>query len=114
MSSLTYLSDLAKALGPDSPFWTPAAPSFPNAVCLQEYPDIWFPRWATPDDPHGSSNAFIDAADRAAVDACFDCPHMIDCADYAVANRIEYGIWGGLTEDDRQAIWAQEDQEAVA
>ena len=108
--SVTYLSDLARALGKDSPFWTPAAPSFPQAICTEEYPDIWFPQWATPDDEHGVSTAFVKSAEAAAVSMCFDCPHMIECGDYAVKNRIEFGVFGGLTEADRAAIWAKEDE----
>ena len=26
------------------------------------------------------------------------------CADYALKNEIEHGVWGGLTERDRKAI----------
>jgi WhiB family redox-sensing transcriptional regulator len=33
----------------------------------------------------------------------------IECADYAVRAREPYGVWGGLTEEDREAIYARID-----
>lgn len=36
-----------------------------------------------------------------AVNMCYDCPVMFECAQYAVDTNQEYGVWGGLTERDR-------------
>ena len=33
----------------------------------------------------------------------------IECADYAVRAREPYGVWGGLTEEEREAIYARID-----
>ena len=35
---------------------------------------------------------------------CAACPVRQPCLDYAITNRIAYGIWGGLTERDRRAL----------
>lgn len=35
---------------------------------------------------------------------CMKCPVLDDCAEYALDNRIEFGVWGGLTEEDRRKI----------
>ncbi len=35
---------------------------------------------------------------------CARCPVREPCLDYAVSNRIAYGIWGGLAERDRRAL----------
>jgi WhiB family redox-sensing transcriptional regulator len=32
-----------------------------------------------------------------------------ECADYAVRAREPYGVWGGLTEEDREAIYRRLD-----
>jgi WhiB family redox-sensing transcriptional regulator len=32
---------------------------------------------------------------------CYRCPVRADCLDYAVENRIEHGLWGGLTAKQR-------------
>ena len=42
--------------------------------------------------------------EKAAVEVCVSCPLMQMCADYALKNEIEHGVWGGLTERDRKAI----------
>ena len=34
---------------------------------------------------------------------CAACPVRQPCLDYAITNRITYGIWGGLTERERRA-----------
>ena len=35
---------------------------------------------------------------------CARCPVREPCLDYAISNRIAYGIWGGLTERERRAL----------
>ena len=35
---------------------------------------------------------------------CSACPVRQPCLDYAITNRITYGIWGGLTERERRAL----------
>ena len=35
---------------------------------------------------------------------CAACPVRQPCLDYAISNRIIYGIWGGLTERERRAL----------
>lgn len=42
---------------------------------------------------------------------CMHCPVRDFCADYALANRETYGIWGGLTETEREQIWASADRD---
>jgi len=34
------------------------------------------------------------------------CPVRVACAEHAVRVREPYGIWGGLSEEDREAIYA--------
>ena len=35
---------------------------------------------------------------------CAACPVRQACLDYAISNRISYGIWGGLTGRERRAL----------
>ena len=35
---------------------------------------------------------------------CAACPVRQPCLDYAITNRIVYGVWGGLTERERRAL----------
>jgi len=60
-------------------------------------------RWPDPD-------AFFP--DRGVEDAailllCSGCPVAIQCRTQALRERQRYGVWGGLTERDRERIWEQ-------
>lgn len=35
---------------------------------------------------------------------CAGCPVLTECLSHALDNRIEFGIWGGLTERERRAV----------
>lgn len=43
--------------------------------------------------------------DRQAKAVCSSCQVRLECADYAIRAREPYGVWGGLTEDDRERIY---------
>jgi WhiB family redox-sensing transcriptional regulator len=44
------------------------------------------------------------AAQREAAKLCRDCPVLMECLADALDNRIEFGVWGGLTERQRRAL----------
>lgn len=33
-----------------------------------------------------------------------ECDVIVDCLEYALANRIEHGVWGGTSERERRRI----------
>jgi WhiB family redox-sensing transcriptional regulator len=35
---------------------------------------------------------------------CAECPVKATCLEYALANRVEYGVWGGTSERERRRI----------
>lgn len=39
-----------------------------------------------------------------AIKICNECPLKAQCAEYAITQGEEYGIWGGLTADDRKRL----------
>jgi WhiB family transcriptional regulator, redox-sensing transcriptional regulator len=47
----------------------------------------------------GDRRAYLNA-----VAVCEMCPVRRQCLDYAVANRIKFGVWGGLNEDRRRKL----------
>jgi len=53
--------------------------------------------------PVGNSNAAVAQAEEAAA-VCRHCPVMEQCLQYALENRIDEGVWGGLTEAERRRI----------
>lgn len=67
-----------------------------QAICRQPGvdPDDWF---RGSDTPRG----------RQAALACLSCPLKADCAAYALRKGMPYGIWGGMTPEDRQRYWAK-------
>jgi WhiB family redox-sensing transcriptional regulator len=44
------------------------------------------------------------AAQRKAAVICRHCPVVTECAVDALDNRIEFGVWGGLTERQRRVL----------
>ncbi|WP_293050742.1 WhiB family transcriptional regulator [Mycobacterium sp.] len=47
------------------------------------------------------------AAQRKAAVICRHCPVMLECGADALDNRVEFGVWGGLTERQRRALLKQ-------
>lgn len=47
--------------------------------------------------------------DRMAKTVCATCSVRLECADYAIRAREPYGVWGGLTEEDREHIYLRLD-----
>lgn len=44
------------------------------------------------------------AAQRQARTICFSCPVRTECLADALDNRIQFGVWGGMTERERRAL----------
>lgn len=84
----------------------PECPNMPDALCKGEDPELWFSVDGIGLGPANAKRALL------AVAICEECPHVTECGNYAVENHVEYGVWGGLTEADRETIWAQELEEA--
>lgn len=53
-----------------------------------------------PEGERGPARRDRDAAAKA---VCAGCPVLQQCREHALAVREPYGVWGGLSEDDRQA-----------
>jgi len=60
-----------------------------NALCRNADPDELFVR---------------GAAQRKAATICRNCPVKRECGADALDNKVEYGIWGGLTERQRRTL----------
>lgn len=66
-----------------------------KAVCRGADNDAWF--------PHPTNIPAV----RTAKQACFTCPAIFDCARHALTRRIADGVWGGLSESQRNSITSQ-------
>ncbi|WP_083428533.1 WhiB family transcriptional regulator [Corynebacterium sp. NML140438] len=48
---------------------------------------------------------FVQGAEqRKAAEICRRCPVQLECLAEALENRVEFGVWGGLTERQRRAV----------
>ena len=47
------------------------------------------------------------AAQRKAAVICRHCPVIAECGADALDNRVEFGVWGGMTERQRRALLKQ-------
>ncbi len=52
-----------------------------------------------PDGERGPSRSGREAAAKA---VCATCPVIVQCRAHALAAREPYGVWGGLSESDRE------------
>jgi WhiB family redox-sensing transcriptional regulator len=44
------------------------------------------------------------AAQRSARGVCLGCKVRLECLSDALDNRVEFGVWGGMTERERRAL----------
>jgi hypothetical protein len=65
-------------------------PPFDHGLCAETDPEAFFP------EKGGST--------REARSICARCSALVACLDYAIANEIDHGIWGGTTSRQRRAI----------
>lgn len=65
----------------------PHAPQ--HAPCQTHDPERWFP------------NGTDTEGQRRAKELCATCPVVVECLQYALDNGEDYGVWGGLSEQER-------------
>jgi WhiB family redox-sensing transcriptional regulator len=66
-----------------------------QAACRSEQPDLFFPVGTT-------GPAWRQLAKAKSI--CHRCPVMADCLAWAVHTSERYGVWGGLSEDERDTL----------
>jgi len=66
-----------------------------DAACTAHDPELFF--------PVGSSGPAAYQTDKAR-QVCTTCPVQTSCLDWALQVGADYGVWGGLSEEDRQAL----------
>lgn len=78
-----------------------------QGLCRTTNPDIFF-------HPEGERGPAREARERAAKAVCATCPVLAQCAAHALAVREPYGVWGGMSEDDRETIYQQQRRRRLA
>lgn len=65
-------------------------PDFTGGICAQTDPELFFPDVGQPSAP--------------AIEVCQRCPVVSECLEYALAHRIEHGVWGGMSAVQRRDL----------
>lgn len=66
-----------------------------DAACRDSDPDLFF--------PVGTTGLAVEQIENAKA-VCAECDVQVDCLDFALRTKQEYGVWGGTTEDERRKI----------
>lgn len=73
-----------------------------DGLCRTVSPELFF-------HPEGERGAARRRRDQRATALCGRCPVLLQCREHALAAREPYGVWGGMTEDEREAELAARD-----
>ncbi len=96
------MADVSRLPGPNADFWDWQL----HGSCRGEDPNLFF-------HPDGERGPAREARETAAKSICASCPVRALCAEHALAVREPYGVWGGLSEDDREVIYRRRRQTAA-
>jgi WhiB family redox-sensing transcriptional regulator len=91
------MAEISRLPGPVADLWEWQL----DGTCRASDPRLFF----HPEGERGPARRDRDAAAKA---VCASCPVMQHCRQHALTVREPYGVWGGLTEDDRNAVFLTE------
>ena len=87
------MADFSRLPGPNADLWDWQL----SAACRGVDSSLFF-------HPEGERGAARSSREQSAKEVCMRCPVRTECAAHALAVREPYGVWGGLTEDDREEL----------
>lgn len=68
-----------------------------QGLCRTRGPEMFF-------HPEGERGSARRKREAFAAALCRECPVLQQCREHALAAREPYGVWGGMTEEERAAI----------
>jgi WhiB family redox-sensing transcriptional regulator len=89
------LAEISRLPGPVADLWDWQL----DGSCRRENPDVFF-------HPEGERGPARRNRDSAAKAVCLSCPVLQQCREHALRVREPYGVWGAMTEDEREASYA--------
>lgn len=87
------MADISRLPGPIADVWDWQF----RGSCRAVDPELFF-------HPEGERGPRKERRERAAKAVCARCPVLVSCRAHALAVREPYGVWGGLTEDEREVM----------
>ena len=97
------MADFSRLPGPNADLWDWQL----LAACRGVDSSLFF-------HPEGERGAARSAREASAKEVCMRCPVRSECAAHALAVREPYGVWGGLTEDEREELMGRARSRLVA
>ena len=95
------MADFSRLPGPNADLWDWQL----RGLCRGKDSSLFF-------HPEGERGAARSSREAAAKEICLNCPVQIPCAEHALKVREPYGVWGGMTEEEREEHHAR--QKALA
>lgn len=89
------MADIRRLPGPIADVWEWQL----NGACRSVDSSLFF-------HPEGERGPSRTAREEAAKVVCRTCPVIGPCVSHALATREPYGVWGGLSESEREEILA--------
>ena len=96
------MSDITRLPGPNTDFWDWQL----DAMCRDMDSNIFY----HPDGERGTSRERRVATAKA---ICASCPVLTQCREHALTVREPYGIWGGMSEEEREALYRRMNRSAI-
>ncbi len=90
---MNKLTDVSALPGPNADLWDWQL----RARCRELPHTVFFHPW-------GERGERRHEREATAKLVCRSCPVIAECAAHALAAREQYGVWGGMGEDERRAI----------
>ena len=88
------MAEISRLPGPNADLWDWQL----DAACR----DVPSEQFFHPENERGAARRNRELAAKA---LCASCPVLLACRAHALKVREPYGVWGGLSEDDREAIY---------
>jgi WhiB family redox-sensing transcriptional regulator len=90
------MADISRLPGPVADIWDWQL----QGACRGSDPELFF----HPEGERGPARANRELAAKA---ICASCPVLQQCAAHALLVREPYGVWGGMSEEEREARFAR-------
>jgi WhiB family transcriptional regulator, redox-sensing transcriptional regulator len=94
------VAEISRLPGPNAELWEWQL----RGACRTVSSDLFF-------HPEGERGPSRRNRELAAKQVCGQCPVVMQCRAHALAVREPYGIWGGMSEDEREAVYVLRKQQ---
>jgi WhiB family redox-sensing transcriptional regulator len=95
------MADYSRLPGPNADVWDWQL----RGLCRGKDSSLFF-------HPEGERGAARAAREQSAKEICLNCPVQKQCSEHALRVREPYGVWGGMTEEEREIHYQR--QKALA